>query len=65
MGIVAGWAVGGAAGLASLLAVGALFGIPAGLHHLWTTRGIASALWVLMAWLAAALPAALVVTPLF
>jgi hypothetical protein len=45
--------------------VGILFGVPAGLWCLWKTRHPGSAFRVLGAWVAAAVPAAVLVTPWF
>lgn len=61
IGVGFGWLP--AAGLASLAAVGVLFGVPAGLWCLWKTRHSGTALRVLAAWAAAAVPAAVLVTP--
>jgi hypothetical protein len=62
--LTAGWAVGGI-GLASLAAVGALFGAPAPLGCLWRTRRLSAALEVLASWLAGAIPAVLLIAPWF
>lgn len=63
IGVLFGWLP--AAGLASLVVVGILFGVPAGLWCLWKTRHPGSAFRVLGAWVAAAVPAAVLVTPWF
>lgn len=63
IGLLAGWAIG--SGLALLLAVGALFGVPgAAWIRIKTGRGGLAA-GVLIAWLAAAVPALVLITPWF
>lgn len=64
VGLGAGWALGGI-GLASVGAVGLLFGVPAAAWRLWKSRQPRSALAVLASWVAAALPAVVLVTPWF
>ena len=57
-----GWALGG---LASLAAVGALFALPAALWQLRRTRQRAPSVNAFVAWIAAALPAVVLITPWF
>jgi len=64
VGLLAGWAM-GSMGLASLIAVGGVFGLPAGAWCLLKTRQPLEALKVMAAWVAAALPSALLTTPWF
>ena len=64
IGLIAGWLF-GAAGFASLIAVTAFFGVPSALWRWRKTRQPSAAGLVLAAWAAAALPAAVLVTPLF
>lgn len=63
IGLLFGWLP--VAGLASLATVGIFFGVPAGLWCLWKTHRFGAALLVLAAWVAAAVPAAVLVTPWF
>jgi hypothetical protein len=68
VGVVAGWIAGGGAAttlLVPLAAVGLCFGLPAGLWSLARKRDARIAARVVVAWVATALPAALLVTPLF
>lgn len=65
VGIACGWAAGGLAGPGALAGVTLLFGLPAAAWCLLRRRGGRAAAQALLAWVAAALPAALAVTPLF
>jgi hypothetical protein len=62
--LLAGWAA-PQAGLASLATVAVLLALPAALRSGWRARDVRAGGWTLLAWLAAALPAAVAVTPLF
>ncbi len=64
VGFIAGWLF-GAAGFASLIAVTTLFGVPSALWRWRKTGHLSAAGLVLLAWVAAALPSAVLVTPLF
>jgi hypothetical protein len=65
VGLLSGWAVATAGGLVAPVVVAVLFGVPAGLICLWKTRRPARAARATMAWVAAALPAAALITPWF
>jgi hypothetical protein len=64
LGLLAGW-VAGIMGLASLLVVGVVFGLPASAWCLKKTGRLSAGLQVMAAWVAAAVPAALITTPWF